>query len=109
MLRRSGVRLSDLGDDGRSYFRPFLLPEIPPRDVVGSKKDLIMKSKMFLTALAVFVFFGSAGLADLFGMADVSGYLKSQGETFKAEYRAEQTADKMTETTVITKENVTAE
>jgi len=62
-----------------------------------------MKSKLLLTALAVFVFFGAAGLADLFGMGDVSGYLKGQGEAFKAEYRAVQTADTLTETTVITK------
>jgi hypothetical protein len=63
-----------------------------------------MKSKLFLTAAAVFVFFGAAGLADLFGMADVSSYLKGRGEVLKADYRAVQTSDTLTETTVITKE-----
>lgn len=68
-----------------------------------------MKSKILLTVAAVFVFFGAAGIADLFGMADVSGYLKSQGETFKAQYRAEQTGDTLTETTFITKETPAVE
>lgn len=68
-----------------------------------------MKSKIFLTVAAVFVFFGAAGIADLFGMADISGYLKSQGETFKAQYRVEHTNDTLMETTVITKETPTAE
>ncbi|QCL83920.1 hypothetical protein CFBP5875_04710 [Agrobacterium pusense] len=68
-----------------------------------------MKSKIFLTLGAVFLFGGAAALADLFGMADVSGYLKGQGETFKAQYRAEQTNDALMETTVITKETPTAE
>lgn len=58
-----------------------------------------MKSKLFLSLAAVFVFFGAAGVADLFGMADVSGYLKSQGEVFKDQYRAEKSSDALPETT----------
>lgn len=48
-----------------------------------------MKTKTALVAiLAVFSLCGAAGLADLFGMGDVSGFLKDKSNEFAAEYRA---------------------
>lgn len=65
--------------------------------------------KIIFAALAVFLLCGAAGLADMFGMADVSGLLRKSSEQFKAEYRAEQSGGTLTETTVITKETAVAE
>ena len=68
-----------------------------------------MKSKLIMALLGVFTLCGAAGVADLFGMSDVSGFLKNQSEVFKAEYRAHKEGETLTETTVITKETTTAE
>lgn len=68
-----------------------------------------MKSKLLLTLGGVFFFFGLAGIADLFGMGDIAGYLKNQGDVIKAEYRAVDTGNTLTETTVITTETKTSE
>lgn len=51
-----------------------------------------MKSKVVLAIVAVFVMCGAAGLADLFGMSDVSGFLKDKSQEFAVEYHAAKNA-----------------
>lgn len=63
-----------------------------------------MKSKIVIAVLAVFALSGAAAVADLFGMGDVAGFLRTSGDQFKAEYHATQADGVLTETTVITKE-----